>query len=91
MTDRSTWWEDVDAELLAAESSAPDPWGDQVPAATSLTADQEAFLLGLADQPAVPRLRGVGEEPTGAEDASEPGGPDRSTGSPPGDTATGDS
>jgi hypothetical protein len=92
MADRSTWWDEVDAELSAAGaagSDAPDPWRDDVPEAPALTADQQAFLEGLADQPAVPRLTGWGADP--ADAPPEPGDRRDPTGSPPGDTQAADS
>jgi hypothetical protein len=48
-----------------AESELPDPWGDSSDSSTSvagLTDEQRAVLSGFEDQPAVPRLRGTGDE-----------------------------
>jgi hypothetical protein len=59
-----TWWDDVDDDLAAAGAEEPeelpDPWAEAAGdvARPALTADQEAFLAGLDDQPAVPRLSG---------------------------------
>lgn len=67
MTD---WWRAVEQELARDEherSELPDPWGQLFPAdagaGPSLTAAQEAFLAGLGDQPAVPRLGGLSGGP----------------------------
>jgi hypothetical protein len=89
VTDRSSWWDDLDAELAAGD--APDPWAHEVPDAPALTPDQTAFLIGLEDQPPVPRLTGVGEGFDADTDPREPGDALPSTGSPPGDTASDDS
>lgn len=91
MADRSTWWDDVDAELAARGTAADDPWSDGLPDAPWLTVDQEAFLVGLEDQPPVPRLTGVGERGSVDGASPEPGDAGRATGSPPGDSDTADS
>jgi hypothetical protein len=93
MTDRSSWWDEVDADLAAAGAedtrALPDPWATAEPDAPALTADQQAFLAGLDDQPGVPRLQGLGAPvaEAGCDPALADPGPGTPTGSPPGDSA----
>ncbi len=72
MTDRSSWWDDVDADLKKAGAEdteeLPDPWAAAAVELPALTADQEAFLAGLEDQPSVPRLTGLSAEPDREDD-----------------------
>jgi hypothetical protein len=60
------WWESVEQHVAERDVTAPDPWGDadlvQL-ADAALTAEQTAFLAGLDDQPAVPRLRETRNSP----------------------------
>lgn len=49
----SDWWETVEHELQRLGDSAPDPWGHLAAAAAdeSLTPEQRAFLMQLAETP----------------------------------------
>jgi hypothetical protein len=56
-----TWWDSIEEYLAtreAADGDAPDPWAAVELAEPSLTDEQIAYL-GF-DQPAVPRLGGLG-------------------------------
>ena len=77
-----SWWEDLSDYLDALERTsgeAPDPWADIELGGSSLTEAQVAFLA--FDQPPMPRLGGLGDEPDPSID-TEPGG---GTGKTPGD------
>jgi hypothetical protein len=82
------WWEDVDADVDAAgaedASDLPDPWAADDRPAPALTPDQEAFLVGLEDQPPVPRLSGLAPDDLAADGDDGDDGPG-ATGSLPGD------
>jgi hypothetical protein len=69
MSDQTGWWQSIEEHLAERESAAPDPWGDDAVEPSTLTADQEAFLAGLADQPVPPRLA----NPDGVETGNSPG------------------
>jgi hypothetical protein len=69
------WWEEL-ADVL------PDPWGVGDDEPVALTPDQEAFLLGVVDQPPVPR---VSDGDWSGEDS-----PGDATGKVPGDAPTED-
>jgi hypothetical protein len=58
---RRPWWDHVDTAVEDAARDLPDPWHDDDPL-PALTHDQEAFLAGLEDQPAVPRLTGLEDD-----------------------------
>jgi hypothetical protein len=77
--DKSTWWYTIEEHIAEREADAPDPWGDRdVGDKTALTDDQAAFLTGLSDQPAPPRLTGRGVVETGnspGDDDNRPGVP----------------
>jgi len=79
---RDPWWDDVEDEIIAVQDTPdgesggdlPDPWASVAPAVGELTAEQAAFLAGLEDQPAVPRLSGIsGPDETG-DDAGDTAG-----------------
>jgi hypothetical protein len=73
------WWDDVEdgIDAVTRDHALPDPWPSPAGAPCStLTADQEAFLAGLEDQPPVPRFSGY-----------DPEDGERRTGNLPGDTA----
>lgn len=91
MTDPSArgapWW-----EAVADAITERDPWADRIEPATDLTDDQRALLVGLDDQPPVPRLHGLGDgdqppvpRPAAAPAAAPGAEPGTATGSVPGD------
>jgi hypothetical protein len=71
--DEVRWWESVEHHVETRDADAPDPWGDTELAEPALTAEQTAFLSGLDDQPAVPRLRETGNSP--GDEPAPPGVP----------------
>ena len=59
----SSWWEELESALREQSEDAPDPWAaladdedDAALPSDGLTADQEAFLRQLAEQPQVGRF-----------------------------------
>jgi hypothetical protein len=74
MTDRTSWWDEVDASLAAAGAESaeepPDPWAGAAVEVPDLTQDQQAFLAGLEDQHPVPRLTGLVADEGDDEQAS---------------------
>jgi hypothetical protein len=71
--DEVRWWELVERHVESRDADAPDPWGDAELAEPALTEEQTAFLSGLEDQPAVPRLRETGNSP--GDEPAPPGVP----------------
>jgi hypothetical protein len=73
VTERS-WWESIEEHLADREDGAPDPWADRdAVEGDVLTDDQEAFLAGLADQPAPPRIAMHDAETGNSPGDCEPG------------------
>jgi hypothetical protein len=72
------WWESIEEHVTAREAAAPDPWADRRIAGDEdgLTDDQTAFLAGLSDQPAPPRIAAPGGVETGNSPGDEGGAPD---------------
>lgn len=73
-----SWWRSIDEHLAQRESDAPDPWADsdiRIDNET-LTDDQAAFLTGLADQPAPPRIAEPDPLDQPAETGNSPGDDD---------------
>jgi|GEM_PF-3711444 len=64
----SRWWRAVEAEIVRRQEPGdgdpplPDPWADAIPDVPALTEEQQDLLGGLADQPRVARLHGLGSE-----------------------------
>ena len=64
---RRSWWDELnDGVEGVTEGELPDPWAETDDEETALTPDQEAFLAGLEDQPAIIRLREMHRETTGS-------------------------
>jgi hypothetical protein len=78
MTEQGGWWQSIEEHLAEREAAAPDPWGEDAVEEPALTDDQEAFLAGLADQPAPSRLA----NPDGVETGNSPGDGDTTSGVP---------
>jgi hypothetical protein len=72
-----TWWQTIEEHIASREADAPDPWSDHdlTDDETALTDGQAAFLAGLSDQPAPPRLIGPGGVETGNSPGDDTGGP----------------
>lgn len=65
-------WVEAVVELVE-EGDLPDPWAATPVERVDLTPEQRSFLSSLAEQPDVPRLRGLGDLPEATVDG--PGDP----------------